>query len=258
MNSNIGAQATRAGGSQSTAERGPGERTRILVWDLPVRVFHWLLAICFAGAYVTSGSERWRDVHASLGYTVGVLIAFRLLWAVVGTRYARLASFAYGPRAVLAYLRSLLTRNPRHYVGHNPAGSWAIYAIVTLGITTVAAGYATYNHIGGKWLEEFHQVAGNAMLAVVIGHVAGVVVSSVLHRENLPKAMLTGYKSGHPGEAIRGSRWVTAALLAGFVAAFWTGTVHLPGLSPTLSLKSAATGRGPSDDERRESRERGS
>ena len=258
MNSSIGAQPTREVGPQSSLERHPGERTRILVWDLPVRVFHWLLAICFAGAYVTSGSERWRDVHATLGYTVGVLIAFRLLWAIFGTRYARLSSFAYGPRAVLAYLRSLLTRNPRHYVGHNPAGSWAIYAIVTLGVTTVAAGYATYNHIGGKWLEEFHQVAGNAMLAVVIVHIAGVVISSLLHRENLPKAMLTGYKSGHPGEAIRGSRWAAAVLLAGFIAAFWSGTVHLPGFSPALSLKSVATERGSGGDARRESSERGS
>ena len=182
------------------------EKIRILVWDLPVRVFHWLLAISFAGAYLTSGYDRLRYVHVTLGYTVAVLIVFRLAWAIIGTRHARLSSFSYGPRAVREYLGSLLARNPRHYVGHNPAGSWAIYAILTLGIVTTGTGYARYGHLVGKWINDVHQVAGNLFLAVVIAHIAGVVVSSFLHRENLAKAMVTGYKAGPPGEAIPATR----------------------------------------------------
>jgi cytochrome b len=170
------------------------ENRRIRVWDVPVRAFHWLLVITFAGAFLTAESERFRDVHVVLGYAVLGLLAFRLLWAVVGTRYARLSSFAYGPRAVLAYLRSLATLRPQHYVGHNPAGSWVIYLLVVLGLVTGAAGYATYNDVGGEWLEELHEGTANAMLALVFIHIAGVLVSSLLHRENLVKSMLTGYK----------------------------------------------------------------
>lgn len=170
------------------------ERPMIRVWDLPVRIFHWLLVLTFAGAFVTAESERLREVHVVLGYTVLGLIAFRLMWAIVGTRYARLSSFAFGPRAVADYLRSLLTAYPRHYVGHNPAGSWVIYLLVLLGIATGVSGYATYNDIGGKWLEELHEGAANLMLALVFVHVTGVIVSSLLHRENLVKAMVTGYK----------------------------------------------------------------
>jgi len=238
------------------------EKIRILVWDLPVRVFHWLLAISFAGAYVTSDYDRLRYIHVTFGYTVAVLIAFRLIWAMVGTRYARLSSFSYGPQAVRAYLGSLLTRNPRHYVGHNPAGSWAIYAIVALGILTTGTGYARYNHLVGKWIDDVHEFAGNAMLAVVVAHVAGVLVSSLLHRENLAKAMLTGYKSGHPGEAIRRTRWVTAVLLAGFIAAFWSGAVEIPGLPRKHTVKADAGNpaamRSEQANRLHESRERGS
>jgi cytochrome b len=218
------------------------ERLRILVWDLPVRVFHWLLAISFAGAYLTSGYDRLRYIHVTFGYTVAVLIAFRLIWAIVGTRHARLSSFSYGPQAVRTYLGSLLTRSP--------------------GLFTAGTGYARYNHLVGKWIDDVHQVAGNVMLAIVIAHIAGVLVSSVLHRENLAKAMLTGYKSGPPGEAIRTTRWVTAVLLAGFIAAFWSGAVEIPGLPRTPAVKADARNpaamRSDRADRRQESREHGS
>lgn len=182
------------------------EKTKILVWDLPLRLFHWLLALSFVAAFATAESERWRDVHVLLGYTVAGLLAFRLVWAFVGTRYARLRSFAFGPRAVLAYLKSLWARRPVHYVGHNPAGSWAIYAIVALGSIVGLTGYAVYNEIGGDWIESLHEGAANAMLAVVSGHVVGVIVSSVVHRENLARAMLTGYKTGRRSDGIEKPR----------------------------------------------------
>jgi cytochrome b len=173
--------------------------TRVFVWDLPVRLFHWMLAASFAGAFLTAESERYRDVHVALGSTVVGLVAFRLLWAFVGTRYARLSSFAFGPRAVVGYLKSLLMFSPLHYVGHNPAGSWVIYALVLLALVTGASGYATYSDIGGHRLEEFHEDAANVMLTLVLVHIGGVVVSSLLHRENLVKAMITGYKRvSHP------------------------------------------------------------
>src|SRR3972149_2177601 len=97
-------------------------KQRILVWDLPTRVFHWLLAASFLGAFATADSERYRDIHVVLGYTVLGLVVFRFIWGVTGTRYARFSSFPIGPRRVFAYLLSLFTRSPQKHVGHNPAG----------------------------------------------------------------------------------------------------------------------------------------
>ncbi len=173
---------------------------RVRVWDLPLRLFHWSLAITFAGAFLTAESERYRDIHVLLGYALLALIAFRIVWSVVGSRYARLSSFAFGPAAVLRYLRSLATGRPLHYLGHNPAGSWVIYALVVLGVTAGVSGYVVYAG-SGDVLEDLHEGAANAMLALVCLHIAGVVVSSVLHRENLVRAMLTGYKRAHGASA---------------------------------------------------------
>jgi len=140
----------------------------------------------------------------ALGYTVLALVGFRLLWGLVGTRYARFRSFAFGPRRVLTYVNSLFTGAPQHYVGHNPVGSWGIYALLALSLLAGASGYATYNEIGGHAAEEVHEALANALLFVVFVHVCGVLVSSLVHRENLVRAMLTGYKSPSPSR--RGAR----------------------------------------------------
>jgi len=177
---------------------------------------------------------------------------FRLVWGVVGSRYARFASFSYGPKAVVAYLRSLLTRRPVHYVGHNPAGSWVIYAMVALGVVTAASGYALYDDIGGRGMESLHEAAANGMLVLVIVHVAGVVASSFLHRENLVAAMVTGYKSGLPSQAIGRARWSTAVALVAAVAALWTAVLDVPS-APV----GADTATGRDDGDSHHSRHRG-
>jgi len=198
---------------------------RILVWDVPTRVFHWLLAASFVGLFVTGDSEKWRDVHVALGYTMVALIAFRVVWGFVGTHYARFSSFAFGPGKVVAYLKSLFTRTPEHHVGHNPAGSWAVYGLLSLGLLSGVSGYLTYNEIGGEWLEELHEVAANGMLALVVVHVAGVLVSSLLHRENLVRSMISGYKRGEAVQGIRRKHWIVGTgLLAGAIV-LWSGII---------------------------------
>ncbi len=195
--------------------------TPVLVWDAPVRVFHWLLVLCFAGAYVTAESERWRLLHVTLGYTVGGLVAFRAVWGLAGTRYARFAAFVRGPRAVASYLASMWRRQPEHHTGHNPAGALAIVALLGLAAVTVAFGWATYNELGGEWLAQVHETAGNLMLAAVGVHVAGVVAGSWMHGENLVRAMFTGRKEGRPGEGIRRAWGALAALLMAVVLGYW-------------------------------------
>ena len=211
-------------------------RETILVWDLPLRVFHWLLAGSFAGAFLTAESERWRDVHAVLGYTVLAMVAFRILWGVFGTRYARFGALPLSPRRALAYLRSLVSRRPEHHVGHNPAGSVAIYALLALAAVTALTGLAAFADYGGEALKDLHEGMANAMLGVVIVHVAGVVVGSLVHRENLVAAMLTGRKRGDgSAPTVRPRRLVAAALIAG-VAGLWTGLVPTPGLEMQQTL----------------------
>ncbi len=212
---------------------------RTLVWDLPTRAFHWLLAASFAGAFLTAESERLRDLHILLGWTAAGLIAFRLVWGLIGTRYARFGSLTLSPRAVVDYLKSLLSRSPRHYFGHNPAGSWAIIALLGLIAATAATGWATTMQIGPEWLEDVHEAVANATLALVIVHIAAVIVSSFLHRENLVRAMLTGFKPGR-GPAAAGRRAAVALLLVGAVGAFWAGVIPVPGVAPGQSLVDAA------------------
>jgi cytochrome b len=201
--------------------------TKILVWDAPVRVFHWLLVLSFAGAYLTAESERWRLVHVSLGYTLGGLVAFRILWGLIGTRYARFASFVRGPAAVVRYGRAMLSGKPEHHIGHNPAGAVAIVLLLLSSIVIVASGWAIYNDVGGHLVEELHEGASKVMLIVVGIHVAGVLVASWLHHENLVRAMVTGNKDGAPSEGIRRAWRPLAIVILLCVLGFWW-TAGLP------------------------------
>ena len=193
----------------------------VLVWDAPVRVFHWLMVLCFAGAYLTSESEVWRLVHVTLGYTMVGLVGFRLLWGMLGTRYARFAEFVQGPGAVLRYLRTLLRGQPAHHTGHNPVGALSILAVLVLTLAIGATGWAGYNELAGEWVSELHEGVANTMLLVIAMHVAGVVLSSRMHHENLARAMVTGHKSGAQQDAIRSAWWSLAAVLLAAVGGFW-------------------------------------
>ena len=196
---------------------------RILVWDVPTRVFHWLLVLSFSGAFLTAETERYRDIHVVLGYTLLGLIAFRLVWGFFGTRYAKFRSFLFKPREIVAYSISLLKGKPPHYVGHNPAGSVAIWLLLTLGILSGVSGVILFQDIGGDVMEGLHEATSNAMLAIVFIHIAGVVVNSLMHRENLVRSMVSGIKSAEPKEGIRRSYlWLGVIMLVGVVT-FWAG-----------------------------------
>ncbi len=215
---------------------------KILVWDAPVRVFHWLLVLSFAGAYLTAESERWRLAHVSLGYTVGGLVAFRILWGLLGTRYARFGSFVRGPRVVARYARALLAGKPEHHIGHNPAGAVGIVLLLLLSLAAVASGWANYSELGGKLIEELHEVAGNLMLTVVIVHVAAALVMSWLHRENLVRSMVTGKKTGLTGQGIQ-KPWRPVALIIvvavmGFWWLQWQGAPEPAGMVASAAISS--------------------
>jgi cytochrome b len=208
-----------------------GRPRTILVWDAPTRLFHWLLVLSFAGAFFTADSERHRDLHVTFGATMLVLIAFRLVWGVVGTRYARFGAFAFGPRAVLRYLAALATlESPARHLGHTPAGSWAIWLMLSLGVLVGITGFAAYDEVAGKWVEEAHAALAWTLLAAVGVHVAGVLLSSALHRENLVGAMITGRKRGEAHQGIPRARWLVGAGLAALILALWLDVVSFPGV----------------------------
>jgi cytochrome b len=222
---------------ESPAEGGkPGARRRVLVWDAPVRVFHWLMVLCFAGAWLTAESERWRLLHVTLGYAMAGLVAFRLAWGLVGTRHARFASFVRGPRAIARYLGSIVRGHPERHTGHNPAGAVAIVALLALAALTTFSGWATYNELGGRWLEETHEAIAQAMLAVVGVHVAGVIFGSVVHRENLVASMVHGRKAVPPAEGVRSAWRSVAALMLAVVVGF-LGAQLAGGGAPEASAK---------------------
>ncbi len=224
-------------------------KQRILVWDLPTRIFHWSLALSFAGAFLTAESERWRDVHVVLGYTVLGLITFRLAWGLVGTRYARFAEFVRGPSAIIRYLAQLVGKHSEHTVGHNPAGALAILLLLLMGIASGVSGWAVYAEIGGEWLEEMHEFIANAMLAVVLVHIAGVMVSSRLHKENLVLAMITGRKRGEAHQAIASSRPLMAILLLAGLVGFWAWAWSDAKSTPPSFLSASQSGHERNDDD---------
>ena len=209
------------GTAAPVADRSTHGLARVLVWDAPQRVVHWLMAASFAGAWLTAESEHWRLLHVTLGWTLAGLVLFRIVWGLVGTRHARFGDFVRGPGAVKRYLGALVRGEPEHHVGHNPAGALAIVAMLGLGLAIVATGWASYDSVGGEWLEETHEVLASLMLAVVGVHVAGVMLASWLHRENLVAAMWHGHKLGHPEDAIRTAWRSVAALVVVAAAGFW-------------------------------------
>lgn len=218
-----------------TATKPEARLGKVLVWDAPVRVFHWLTVLCFAGAWLTAESERWRLMHVSLGYTLAGLVAFRLVWGLVGTRHARFASFVRGPRAVLAYLRDMVRGQHGSHAGHNPAGALAIVGLLGLALAVTASGWMLYDGGGAKWLEDVHEAAASIMLALVGVHVAGVALASWMTHDNLVGAMFSGRKPARPDEAIRSAWRSLAALMLVAVLGFWAYQWQTAPAAPLLA-----------------------
>ena len=176
----------------------------IKVWDLPLRIFHWLLVAAFFIAYMTE--DELLTLHVWAGYLVGGLLVFRILWGFVGNEYARFANFLCRPTTSIAYLKDLINGKAKRYIGHNPAGAAMIVLLLLSLLMTVATGLAVYGADKGAGLlafignsheefwEEIHELFANFTVVLVIVHIIGVAVESVIHRENLARAMLHGNK----------------------------------------------------------------
>ncbi|QSX36733.1 cytochrome b/b6 domain-containing protein [Shewanella sedimentimangrovi] len=204
---------------------------RVYVWDLLVRCFHWLLVTAFVVSYL-SGDE-WDTLHVYSGYLILALLTVRILWGFIGSKHARFSDFVRSPAAAIDYLKGLSRGDVKHYRGHNPAGGLMVLALLLSIALTGFSGLKTYGYEGkgplavtqttaeltlvkddehagkehsgkshdGKespdhelW-EEIHEFFANFTVFLVLLHVAGVILSSRAHKEDLVRAMITGYKS---------------------------------------------------------------
>lgn len=177
----------------------------IKVWDLPLRIFHWLLVAGFLVAYLTE--DELLTVHVWAGYLVFGLLLFRLVWGFIGNDYARFANFLCSPVKSVTYVKDVIALKAKRYLGHNPAGTAMIMLLLVSLLMTSLSGFAVYgadqnagplaNLVGSsneKVWEEFHEFFANFTLLLVLVHVVGVIVESFIHRENLAKAIWHGYK----------------------------------------------------------------
>jgi cytochrome b len=159
------------------------ESSLIRVWDPLVRFFHWALVSAFTIAYITE--EDFLTVHSWAGYLILMLLCIRLAWGFLGTRYARFSDFLYSPKKIIQFLKDTSRLNAKRYLGHNPAGGAMVLLLMfSLLITTTS----------GVILLGAEEQAGPLVLVFV--HVAGVLVESLIHKENLVSAMITGLKPG--------------------------------------------------------------
>lgn len=154
------------------------------VWDPLVRLFHWSLVASFVVAWLTRHSSE--DVHHFAGYAAAGLIAIRLVWGFLGTRYARFSQFVRHPMTVVQYLGDMLAGREARYIGHNPAGGIMIIVLLVAVSGTAVTGWmmTTDAYFGVEWVAHLHERIADALLLLVLAHIGGVVFSSVRHRSS--------------------------------------------------------------------------
>lgn len=178
-------------GSLTGREQRP---ERIKVWDPVVRLFHWALVAFFAFSFFTG--DEWKSAHILSGYMIGSLVAIRVLWGLFGSEHARFVNFVRSPLTVLGFLADTARMRAKRYIGHNPAGGVMVIALLLMIAGTVATGYmmTTDTYWGVEWVEDIHKTLVYSTLGLIVLHILGVLLASIEHRENLVRAMITGWK----------------------------------------------------------------
>jgi len=185
------------------------EKQQIMVWDPLVRFFHWSLVSAFTIAYITE--DELLTIHSWAGYLIMGLLTIRFIWGFIGTRYARFSDFCYRTETIKQFIKDTLRLKAKRYLGHNPAGGAMVFLLmISLFITTttgilllgadeqsgpLADWFVQSNSLWASLFEEVHEFFANFTLFLIIIHIAGVLVESLIHKENLVSAMISGFKS---------------------------------------------------------------
>ncbi|MDD3722234.1 MAG: cytochrome b/b6 domain-containing protein [Lutibacter sp.] len=175
---------------------------KTLVWTLPTRIFHWLLALSFTIAYILGDFDDLINYHFAFGAFVSVLIIFRILFGLIGPKYSNFRDFPIGLSHQKAFVKNYFSKN--NYVGHNPAAALIMLAILLVGLFCGISGYlltvdgnSAFNIIGNsEWLEDTHEVLANVFLGLVIMHLVGVFADAVFHwKTGTLTSIFNGYKN---------------------------------------------------------------
>lgn len=218
---------------------------KIRVWDLPVRLFHWALAVLVVAAVVTQkiggNAMEW---HFLAGYAALTLVLFRIVWGFVGTRYARFADFFHAPGAIVAYLRNTKNGAREDYHGHNPLGSLSVFALLGVVLMQATSGLFSNDDISNEgplvkfiskdWSDRitwFHTEISATLIYFLVGlHVAAILYYYFRKRQNLVKPMISGDKLVRGDAPAANDSWpmhLLAAAILGFCAAGVYYLVHL-------------------------------
>ena len=210
---------------------------KTLVWDLPTRLFHWLIVASLLAQYATvewlENKVQW---HFYIGYFTLFLIVFRLIWGVVGTRHAKFSNFVTGPKKVFSYVKTLFNRQSEPAIGHNPLGGWfVIVMLILLAIQAISGLFMTddifldgpYRQLASEetldLMNTLHHLAFDALLYVIALHIGAVIFYSVYKKQKLVPAMVHGSKDSVKESKTAGiadSRLLRALIVALIAAAF--------------------------------------
>lgn len=221
---------------------------RVLIWDLPTRLFHWLLSGGFIAAAVISlalgDDSSLFPYHSIIGLTIALMVCLRIIWGVVGTRYAKFGTFTFGPSAVIEYMKGTLVGGGKRYIGHNPGSALAIFALLALVLAMAVTGFLMGQ--GNESVKEIHEILAWVTVGVVVVHVLGVALHTIRHRENITLSMIDGKKHAESSEGIVSAKPIVAILFL-LIAGAWavalvrnynptTQTTTLPIVGTVLQL----------------------
>lgn len=217
---------------------------RVYVWTLPTRLFHWLFVSLILGAWIASQEDRWLDIHAAMGYALGALLVFRVMWGVMGPKYSRFGDFEFAPKALKEFLTGMFCPT-RRYIGHNPAASYVMVAMLITVALAVISGVLAYGiqenrgilaflHTGlfreMDWFEEIHEFFVNLLWILIAAHVMGVLSDRVLHKADrtLP-SIIDGHKNIEGESAVLSvSQKIVAVIGIGGSIALLVYTLSVP------------------------------
>lgn len=218
-------------------------KKRILVWDLPVRLFHWILVFCLIGSWYTSEGDRGLiDIHMLFGYTILSLVLFRIVWGIIGTKHAKFTEFVPNKKELKSYIKN----NDKPYLGHNPIGSLMVLFILLLLLMQTISGlfmtddvftnapyFDSVSKSTQKLMSQIHHTIFDIIVIVSTLHICAITYYLVFKKQNLISAMFTGKKwveSNFISSAIAHSKLITAIVLLLVVCAFvyWLVVLNVP------------------------------
>ena len=206
------------------------KHNKTTVYDWPTRIFHWLFAFLFLGAYliveVVDDENPLFTLHMMAGLTIGFLLILRIIWGFVGTTYARFSSFKMNPGEFIGYLKEAVVAKTKRYLGHNPASS---YAALIMFICAAGLAFTGMMMTGGSetdFYEETHELLATIFLIAVVAHVGGIIFHHIKHKDSLWSSMFDGKKKYLPEKTGITNSKRFAGVLFLILTLMWTGYLY--------------------------------